>query len=108
MSNHMHLVLQFDPACVEAWSDQEVAERWNRLFPQAKMNEAQQAARINAWLARDGKIANMRERLASVSESLVGRSTRSARCKYKRRRATSDRVQRRSSSGMNEAAVCSR
>jgi hypothetical protein len=68
MSNHMHLALQFDPAWVEAWTDQEVAERWNRLFPKAKMTEAQQAVRIQAWLAQDGKIANMRERLASVSE----------------------------------------
>ncbi len=68
MSNHMHLALQFDPAWVEAWSDQEVAERWNRLFPKAKMTEAQQAERIQSWLTQDGKIANMRERLASVSE----------------------------------------
>jgi hypothetical protein len=32
------------------------------------MTEAQQADRIQAWLTQDGKIANMRERLASVSE----------------------------------------
>jgi REP element-mobilizing transposase RayT len=68
MSNHMHLALHFDPAWVEAWTDQEVAERWNRLFPRAKMTEQQQAERIKAWLTQDGKIANMRERLASVSE----------------------------------------
>ncbi len=47
-----------------------VAERWNRLFPKARMTEAQQADRIRSWLAQDGKIANMRERLASVSSSL--------------------------------------
>jgi REP element-mobilizing transposase RayT len=68
MSNHMHLALHFDPSWVEAWTDQEVAERWNRLFPKAKMTEQQQAVRIQAWLAQEGKIANMRERLASVSE----------------------------------------
>jgi hypothetical protein len=42
-----------------------------------KITEAQQAARIKAWLTQDGKacprldrgIANMRERLASVSEA---------------------------------------
>ncbi len=45
------------------------------------MNEAQQAERINAWRAEAGKIANMRERLASVSEPLVGRCTRSAQCR---------------------------
>jgi REP element-mobilizing transposase RayT len=68
MSNHMHLALHIDPAWVEAWTDREVAERWNRLFPRADMNEAQQADRIKTWLVQVGKIANMRERLASVSE----------------------------------------
>ncbi len=68
MSNHMHLALQFDPTWVEAWTDREVAERWNRLFPKADMTEAQQEDRIQAWLLKDSKIANMRERLASVSE----------------------------------------
>ncbi len=72
------------------------------------MTEAQQAERIKVWLAQDGKIANMRERLASVSEALVGRCTRSARCPDKRRTASSDRVQRRSCSGMSEATVRSR
>jgi hypothetical protein len=32
MSNHLHLALQFDAEWVEAWSDREVAERWNRLY----------------------------------------------------------------------------
>ncbi len=43
------------------------------------MTEAQLAERIESWLAQDGKIANMRERLASVSDAHVGRCTRSAR-----------------------------
>ncbi len=34
------------------------------------MTEAAQAMRIQTWLVQDGKIANMRERLASVSEPL--------------------------------------
>ncbi len=68
MSNHLHLALQFDPEWVEAWTDREVAERWNRLYPRADMNEAEQEDRIKAWLAQEGKVENMRERLASVSE----------------------------------------
>ncbi len=68
MSNHMHLALHFDPTWVEAWTDREVAERWNRQFPKADMTEAQQEDRIQAWLLKDSKIGNMRERLASVSE----------------------------------------
>lgn len=39
MSNHM--ALHFDPARVEAGTDRELPERWNRLLPKAKMTEAQ-------------------------------------------------------------------
>ena len=33
MSNHVHVVLHVDPQIAETWSDEEVAERWVRLFP---------------------------------------------------------------------------
>jgi hypothetical protein len=33
MSNHVHVVLHVDPQEAYAWSDEEVAERWVRLFP---------------------------------------------------------------------------
>ncbi|WP_246113067.1 hypothetical protein [Allorhodopirellula solitaria] len=33
MSNHLHLVLRSRPDVVAAWSDEEVAQRWLRLFP---------------------------------------------------------------------------
>ena len=33
MSNHVHVVLRIDPVAAEAWSDEEVAIRWVRLFP---------------------------------------------------------------------------
>src|ERR1700744_1425247 len=33
MSNHVHVVLHVDPQVAQAWSDEEVAERWVRLFP---------------------------------------------------------------------------
>jgi REP element-mobilizing transposase RayT len=33
MSNHVHIVLHVNPQVAEAWSDEEVAESWVRLFP---------------------------------------------------------------------------
>jgi REP element-mobilizing transposase RayT len=33
MSNHVHVVLYVNPQAALAWSDEEVAERWVRLFP---------------------------------------------------------------------------
>ncbi len=79
-----------------AIGDQPGVGAGNRLFPKAKMTEAEQVERIKARLVQAGKIANMRERPASVSDALVGRCARSARCTDKLRTATSDRVQRRS------------
>jgi hypothetical protein len=33
MSNHVHIVLHVDPQVAKAWSEEEVAERWVRVFP---------------------------------------------------------------------------
>ena len=33
MSNHLHVVVQLEPAIVRTWSAEEIAERWARLFP---------------------------------------------------------------------------
>jgi len=33
MSNHFHLVVYFDPQESYRWCDEEVAERWLRVFP---------------------------------------------------------------------------
>ncbi|MGB4857937.1 MAG: hypothetical protein WBP11_01280 [Dokdonella sp.] len=33
ISNHVHVVLRIDPGAVLAWSDEEIATRWVRLFP---------------------------------------------------------------------------
>lgn len=40
MSNHLHLVVQIDPAAVERWNDEAVAARWVRLFPPREDSEA--------------------------------------------------------------------
>ena len=34
LSNHLHLVLRSRPDVVAQWSDEKVARRWLRLFPQ--------------------------------------------------------------------------
>ena len=33
MSNHLHVVLSVEPELARAWTDDEVADRWGRLFP---------------------------------------------------------------------------
>ena len=39
MSNHVHLILRNRPDVVAAWSDQEVAIRWLRVFPGRRLEE---------------------------------------------------------------------
>jgi len=39
MSNHFHLVVSMLPAEANAWSAQQVAERWCRLFTKKKLEE---------------------------------------------------------------------
>ncbi|MCB1633865.1 MAG: hypothetical protein KDI37_11655 [Xanthomonadales bacterium] len=68
MSNHMHLALEFDPAWVEGWSDLDCAKRWLQLYCPADQNDEQKAQRIDKLLRAEGKIAQIRMRLASVSE----------------------------------------
>ncbi len=33
LDNHLHLLLRIDPDVAAAWSDEEVVQRWGRLFP---------------------------------------------------------------------------
>ncbi len=37
MSNHYHIVVRLDPETAKSWSDQEVAERWTRLFSKSTL-----------------------------------------------------------------------
>ena len=39
MCNHVHLILRNRPDVVAAWSDQEVAIRWLRVFPGKRLEE---------------------------------------------------------------------
>ncbi|MCB1629992.1 MAG: hypothetical protein KDI48_19850 [Xanthomonadales bacterium] len=68
MSNHLHLALEFDPAWVDNWTDVECLNRWLRLYCPADYSEQQRARRIFVWLGQPERIAQIRQRLASVSE----------------------------------------
>ena len=70
MTNHVHVVLHVDPQMAKAWSDEEIAERWTRLFPvrvDGTIND-QLCEKKARCLQRDPeRIAELRGRLGSLS-----------------------------------------
>jgi hypothetical protein len=48
MSNHLHLVLHMSPATSNAWSTEEVARRWTKLYPAKTAELCEQ--KVNAIL----------------------------------------------------------
>ena len=51
MSNHVHIVLHMQPATANAWSNEELANRWVRLYPASSLALcAQKAADQIFWL----------------------------------------------------------
>jgi len=70
MSNHVHVVLHVDPQETEAWSDEEVAERWIRLFPvcvDGLIDERLCKEKAQRLQNDSERIAELRPRLGSVS-----------------------------------------
>ncbi len=67
MSNHLHVVLQFDPAWQADWADADVAARWVRLFPPREDSEAARADKRERLLAQPERLAILRSRLANLS-----------------------------------------
>ena len=71
MSNHFHVVLRTRPDVVEGWSDDEIARRWWRLFPQRRNEDGSPADPTDADLLAihgDEKVLTERRmRLSSVS-----------------------------------------
>ena len=65
MSNHVHVILHMHPGSANAWSDEEVARRWVRLFP-ANTPELS-ALKVAAIVENPEQIAVYRIRLADVS-----------------------------------------
>lgn len=70
MSNHYHLVVYFDPKAPWRWTDEEVAERWVKLFPIRKNHprfEAMRQAKLLSVLNDKEKLESCRQRLGSLS-----------------------------------------
>ena len=71
MSNHIHLVLRSRPDVVATWSDEQVARRWLRLFPQRRDQDGSPAEPTQAeieMIVHDPKVlAERRSRLSDLS-----------------------------------------
>ena len=70
LSNHMHLILRNRPDVVAAWSDQEVAIRWLRVFPGRRLEEhlAEPTDNdVNMLVNQPERLKLIRERLSDIS-----------------------------------------
>lgn len=65
MSNHLHVVLGIRPDVAESWTDDEVAERWIRLFPSIK--PGRDAQRRETLLSDALALTERRLRLCDLS-----------------------------------------
>ena len=88
MSNHLHVVLQIDPAWQATWSDQDIASRWVRLYPPREDTEAARASKRDRLLQQPESLAVLRGRLADLSwfmkclaEPIARRANAEDRCK---------------------------
>ena len=87
MSNHLHIVLQFNAAASAALSDEETASRWIRLFPPREDSDSARALKRQTLLADPGQLAMVRIRLGSLSwfmrclaEPIARRANREDHC----------------------------
>ncbi len=70
LSNHMHIILRNRPDVVAAWSDEEVALRWLRVFPGRRLGEQlAEPTEIDVLTLSGNKtrIAEVRSRLSDIS-----------------------------------------
>ena len=67
MSNHLHLIVQLEPALVEQWSDAEVAARWVRLFPPREDTAIAHEHKRDALMADGARMSVVRARLGDLS-----------------------------------------
>ncbi|MGH8108931.1 MAG: transposase, partial [Arenimonas sp.] len=67
MSNHLHVVLQLDPAAILFWSDEDVAARWVRLFPPREDTDEARLLKAHALIANPNRMAVIRHRLGNLS-----------------------------------------
>ncbi len=67
MSNHLHLVVQIEPVQVSDWSDEDVAERWVRLFPPREDTDAARSHKRLRLISNPMRMVLIRARLGSLS-----------------------------------------
>lgn len=70
MSNHLHVILRNRPDVVTAWTDQEVAIRWLRVFPGRRLEEhlAEPTENdVNMLVNQPERLALIRTRLSDIS-----------------------------------------
>ena len=90
MSNHVHVVLRIDPLAAAAWTDEEVAIRWVRLFPATVHGEVDalasrtkeqnllgNAERLNVCRQRLGSLAWF---MRALNEPIARRANREDAC----------------------------
>ena len=70
MSNHLHLILRNRPDVVAAWSDEEVAIRWLKVFPGRRIEEhlgEPTESDVKMLVANPERLAEVRHRLSDIS-----------------------------------------
>ena len=71
LSNHLHVVLRTRPDVVQAWTDEEVARRWLRLFPITRDKSGQPAEPTDQELStitgNATRLSEIRRRLSDIS-----------------------------------------
>ena len=67
MSNHLHVVVQFDPGWQADWTEADVAVRWVRLFSPREDSDAARAGKIERLLQQPERLTLLRQRLADLS-----------------------------------------
>ncbi len=82
MSNHFHLVLRVDREAALSWSDEEVLERYGRLFKHAEAQLAllapkRRAQKLALWRARLWDLSWM---MRSINEHIARRANREDEC----------------------------
>ncbi len=82
MSNHFHLVLRVDREAALAWSDEEVIERYQRLFKHAKtqlslLGEKQRTEKLATWRERLWDLSWM---MRSLNEYMARRANKEDDC----------------------------
>lgn len=70
MSNHLHLILRNRPDVVAAWSDQDVAIRWLRVFPGRRLDDhlaEPSESDVQMLVSQPERLALIRQRLSDIS-----------------------------------------